>query len=110
MIVNMWNSPVATPNLRNMSFMAANLSSMTVNMQKLPVITAKDANPNFIHNISQKKVKQYYDTLKNTSDKSKLGRKKVNGNTCCTETLKKQYLLFGKKSKTFQFGIDIDCK
>ena len=55
MIVNMWNSPVATPNLRNMSFMAANLSSMTVNMQKLPVITAKDANPNFIHNISQKK-------------------------------------------------------
>ena len=64
MIVNMWNSPAATPNLRNMSFMAANLSSMTVNMQKLPVITAKDANSNFIHNISQKKLNSIMTHLK----------------------------------------------
>ena len=42
----------------------------------LLVKTFKQANPNLTHEIAQKKVKMYYDTIKNKPDVEKLAREK----------------------------------
>ena len=43
----------------------------------LLVKTFKQANPNLTHEKAQKRVKEYYDTIKNKPDVEKLAREKI---------------------------------
>ena len=47
------------------------------NRFNLLVKTFKQANPNLTHEKAQKRVKEYYDTIKNKPDVEKLGQEKI---------------------------------
>ena len=67
----------------------------------LLVKTFKQANPNLTHEKAQKRIKEYYDTIKNKPDVEKLAREKITEwkHEGIQKRQKNTLLSFWKKSK-----------